>query len=81
MSKQFDYNAPFDLEDAHNKGKKSDVQLLVICIIYLVNVAISALYVLYGHATKTSLVANIGVFVENILAMAVVVILVNKYKH
>ncbi|KAI5171640.1 hypothetical protein PAEPH01_1661 [Pancytospora epiphaga] len=75
-----DHNTTVDLKEADMMGRRSDIGLLVISFIYLINLVISVIYVWFNTYTTDSILINSLILVENIVLMVVVVFAFNKYK-
>lgn len=75
-----DHNTSVDLEEAESMGKRSDIGLLVVSFIYLLNLLVSVVYVWYNTYTADSIVINAAILLENILFMVFVVYAFNKYR-
>lgn len=75
------HSTPVDLEEAADSDKRSDMRLLIISFIFLINLTISIAYVWINRKMPSMLLFNLGVFIENTLVMLFVVYQFNKYKY
>lgn len=70
-----------DLNEAEQNGRKSDISLLVISLLYIINITVSIIFVWQSSYTQKNIWINIGVLLENIFMMAFVIVSFNKHKH
>lgn len=75
------HDTPVDLVEAERSGKRSDVGLLVISFLYILNISLSIFFVWHNNYSKSNIWINVCVLLENIFVMTLVVIFFNKYKY